>query len=65
MNLEKSKGKHNIMTSEDKMVYIGCDPIKLKGLLTKAKNLIIALQPFIFGYVSFEEVEDYAMDKED
>ena len=48
----------NILLPEDRLVLGFCEPVELQKIFNKAKNMIVALKPFIVGKVAFEDSVD-------
>jgi hypothetical protein len=63
MKVETSKGERNIVLSEERLVLASCEPSELGGMLSKSKNFIATLQPFISGQAAFEEYYNNDDDK--
>ena len=67
VKVETSKGERTIKVSEYMLVYSACEPIELQKVLTEGDNIIVTLQPFIVGDVTFadsEEASSEDMDEE-
>ena len=58
VKVDTSKGERNIKLSEYMLVYSACEPIELQKVLTEGENIIVTLQPFIAGDVSFADSEE-------
>ena len=58
VKIETSKGEHNIKVSEYMLVYSACEPIEVQKVLTEGNNIIVTLQPFIVGDVTFADSEE-------
>ena len=55
VQVETSKRGYDLLLSENMLVIDSCKPIELRHVLKENDNIIIAMQPFIAGYVSFAD----------
>ena len=66
VKVETSKGERTIKVSKYMLVYSTCEPLELQKVLTETDNMIVILQTFIFGDVSFaDSVEASFVDREE
>ena len=58
LHAETSKGECVITLTEYILVLGFFKPVELQKTINKAKNMIVALKPFIVGKVAFEDSVD-------
>ena len=63
MVIETSKGTRELFLSENNLVVSGCHLIELRHILSESDNMIITLEPFIGGHVSFASSEELSDDQ--
>ena len=62
VRVETSKGEHELLLLESHLVVEGCHPLEPRHVLREQDNIIITLQPFIYGHISFAETEEDLLD---
>ena len=60
--VETSKGTRELLLSEPNLVISGCQPVELRHVLSESDNMILTLEPFIGGRVSFATSDEASSD---
>ena len=62
--VETSKGSRELLLSEKNLVVSHCQPVELRHILSEGDNMIITLEPFIGGRVTFASTEEELSDEQ-
>ena len=57
-----SEGECELLLSKGRLVVEGFHPLEVHHVLREQDNIIITLQPFISGHISFAETEEDSLD---